>query len=63
MTDKHQNGTILGAGRIEYAEGMDVELVKKDGRWLVVAYNEAGFNATEVDLAKLLAFCAKEGIG
>ena len=61
MRDKHPNGTELNAA-IEYYEGMDVKLLKRDGKWVVVAINEAGYNGTEVDLTKLLAFCAKEGL-
>lgn len=41
----------------EYAEGLLVELWRQKGtnRLVVRAYNEAGFNCTEIDLGDLLA--------
>lgn len=44
----------------EYNEGMDVEIAKHDGRFVVQAYCEAGFNGTEVDLLDLIKFIKKD---
>ena len=39
----------------EYAEGMKVEfLINKNNIPVIVAYNEAGYNATEVDTVDLI---------
>lgn len=44
-------------GVTEYAEGLDVKLQMEDnGRPIVSAYNEGGFNGTSVDLLELLAW-------
>jgi hypothetical protein len=44
-------------GVTEYAEGLDVRLQLEDnGRPIVSAYNEGGFNGTSVDLLELLAW-------
>lgn len=44
-------------GVTEYAEGLDVRLhVVGNGRWVVTAWNEGGFNGTSVDLLELLAW-------
>jgi hypothetical protein len=44
----------------EYCEGMDVQLDKtKEGRLIIVAYNEAGFNSTEIDLLDLTDWILK----
>lgn len=44
------------AGVREYAEEMPVELVTTKNRLAVKAFNEAGYNCTEVDLLDLLAW-------
>jgi hypothetical protein len=44
-------------GVTEYAEGLDVRLQLEDnGRPIVSAYNEGGFNGTSIDLLQLLAW-------
>jgi hypothetical protein len=44
-------------GVTEYAEGLDVKLQMEDnGRLIVSARNEGGFNGTSVDLLELLAW-------
>jgi hypothetical protein len=44
-------------GVTEYAEGLDVRLQLEDnGRLIVSAYNEGGFNGTSIDLLELLAW-------
>lgn len=42
----------------EYAEEFPVEVLfdEKEKRWVVRAYNEHGFNCTEVDLIDILEF-------
>lgn len=49
----------------EYVEEMTVEIEKRiyrvNKRWVVVAYNEGGYNQTAVDLVELLAY-VKENI-
>jgi hypothetical protein len=46
---------IVMEGVREYCEEMDVKLGKGDnGRLVIVALNEAGYNSTEVDLLDLL---------
>jgi len=45
-------------GVSEYAEGMDVSIKEENGRYVVVALNEAGFNCTKVDLEQLLEWVA-----
>jgi len=42
----------------EYAEGMAVEIITRNGRVVIKAYNEAGFNCTEVDLLDVLEWAA-----
>jgi hypothetical protein len=46
------------AGVREYAEDLGVELTRNEssGREVVKAYNEAGYNITEVDLLDLLGW-------
>ena len=41
-------------GVTEYGEGMDVKLGYDKGRPVIVASNEAGYNATFVDLIQVL---------
>ena len=44
-------------GVTEYAEGLDVKLQMEDnGRLIVSAWNEGGFNGTSIDLLELLAW-------
>lgn len=45
----------------EYAEEMAVHLVKAadEDRWVIKAWNEAGYNSTEVDLFDLLYWLRK----
>ena len=44
-------------GVTEYAEGLDVRLqIEDNGRPIVSAYNEGGFNGTSIDLLELLAW-------
>ena len=44
-------------GVTEYAEGLDVRLQLEDnGRLIVSAYNEGGFNGTSIDLLELLVW-------
>lgn len=40
----------------EYSEGMAVEFSSRDGRPTVVAFNQAGYDATEIDLWDLIAW-------
>lgn len=41
----------------EYAEDMPVRLyMHKNGRWVIEALNEAGYNGTDVDLLDLLSW-------
>ncbi len=49
--------TEIMHGVTEYAEGLDVKLqVEDNGRLVVSAWNEGGFNGTSVDLLELLAW-------
>ena len=49
--------TEIRHGVTEYAEGLDVKLqVEDNGRLVVSAWNEGGFNGTSVDLMELLAW-------
>ena len=49
--------TEIMHGVTEYAEGLDVKLqVEDNGRLVVSAWNEGGFNGTSVDLMELLAW-------
>lgn len=41
-------------GVTEYNEGMEVSLSETDGKLVIKALNEAGYNSTEVDLLQLL---------
>jgi hypothetical protein len=44
-------------GVTEYAEGLDVRLQLEDnGRPIVSAFNEGGFNGTSIDLLELLVW-------
>jgi hypothetical protein len=44
-------------GVTEYAEGLDVKLQMEDnGRLIISAKNEGGYNGTSVDLLELLAW-------
>jgi hypothetical protein len=44
-------------GVTEYAEGLDVRLQLEDnGRLIVSAWNEGGFNGTSIDLLELLVW-------
>ena len=50
-------------GVAEYAEDMRVELAKHDnGRLIIRAYNEGGYNCTCVDLTQLLGWLSAAGI-
>jgi hypothetical protein len=40
----------------EYLEEMDVEVVQEGGRWVIVAFNECGYNSVYVDLLDVLQF-------
>ena len=42
------------AGVTEYAEGFEPALKEVEGRLVVEAYNESGFNVTQVDLVQLI---------
>ena len=49
--------TEIMHGVTEYAEKLDVKLqVEDNGRLVVSAWNEGGFNGTSVDLMELLAW-------
>lgn len=41
----------------EYSEGATVELSVGNGRIVARAYNQAGYDCTEIDLLDLLAWC------
>ena len=43
-------------GVVEYEEEMPVELVQRQGHWVIRAYNEGGQNHTSVDVAQLLTW-------
>ena len=43
----------------EYGEGYPVEIKEKDGRTVIVALNEGGYNSTIVDLEDLLTYLQK----
>ena len=47
----------------EYSEGMDVEIVvspiHNDDRLVIRAYNEGGYNHTDIDLLDVLKFVKK----
>jgi hypothetical protein len=40
----------------EYSEGMVVELVVHKGRLVIRAYNEGGYNCTDVDALQLVGW-------
>ena len=53
--DSVKDQPTIMAGVREYAEDMDVELMRTDdGRLAIQAYNECGFNITQVDLLDVL---------
>lgn len=45
----------------EYSEGMPVSLGDKNGRPTIIAKNQAGYDATEVDLLDLLEWARQVG--
>ena len=49
--------SIVMEGVREYCEGMNVKLrADENGRLVIVALNEGGYNSTEVDLLDLLTW-------
>ena len=44
----------------EYGEEMAVEIDERDGRKIVRAYNQAGFDSVAIDLLDVLKFVKKE---
>lgn len=51
---------LIMDGVREYAEGYEVQLEQtKEGRFVVVARNEGGYNCTEVDLTDLIGWVEK----
>jgi hypothetical protein len=46
-------------GVTEYSEGMKVGLIKNKNRYVIQAFNEGGFNDTQVDLFQLLNWLKK----
>lgn len=52
---RDETGKLLAVLSInELCEGMPVELWLRRGRLVVRAYNEAGFNTTEIDVLHLM---------
>ena len=43
----------------EYREGYPVEIIEEEGRTVIVATNEGGYNSTAVDLENLLIYLQK----
>ena len=45
-------------GVTEYSEGYEVELLqtKGNGRWVIMAVNQGGFDSTSVDVINLIAW-------
>ena len=45
-------------GVTEYSEGYEVELLqtKDNGRWVIMALNQGGFDSTSVDVVDLIAW-------
>lgn len=38
----------------EYGEELDVSIIKEKGRWVILAFNQAGYDSTSVDLLDVL---------
>lgn len=53
------NQGIVMEGVREYCEEMEVRLLKRNGRYVIEARNEGGYNSTEVDLLDLIQWLQK----
>ena len=46
----------------EIVEGLPVTITNKDGRWYILAFNEAGHNGVEIDLEDVIDWYKENAI-